>query len=35
MKIPFFVQEFTDEMEDAAIYALRNESFVGLSLIHI
>ncbi len=29
MKIPFFIQEFTDEMEDAAIYALRNESFVG------
>ena len=29
MKIPFFVQEFTDEMEEAAIYALRNESFVG------
>ena len=29
MKIPFFVQEFTDEMEDAAIHALRNESFVG------
>ena len=26
MKIPFFVQEFTDEMEDAAIDALRNES---------
>jgi len=29
MKIPFFVQEFTQEMEDAAIDALRNESFVG------
>jgi len=29
MKIPFFVQEFTDEMEEAAIQALRNESFVG------
>jgi len=29
MKIPFFVQEFTDEMENAAIHALRNESFVG------
>ena len=29
MKIPFFVQEFTDEMEDAVIHALRNESFVG------
>jgi len=29
MKIPFFVQEFTDEMEEAAITALRNESFVG------
>ena len=29
MKIPFFVQEFTDEMEKAAIHALRNESFVG------
>ena len=29
MKIPFFIQEFTDEMEDAAIHALRNESFVG------
>ena len=28
MKIPFFVQEFTDEMEEAAIHALRNESFV-------
>ena len=47
MKIPFFVLEFTDEMENAAIDALRNESFVGgesvvkfeeefaLSLIHI
>ena len=29
MKIPFFIQEFTQEMEDAAIGALRNESFVG------
>ena len=29
MKIPFFVQEFTGEMEEAAINALRNESFVG------
>ena len=29
MKIPFFVQEFTSEMEEAAIHALRNESFVG------
>ena len=29
MKIPFFVQEFTQEMEDAVIHALRNESFVG------
>jgi len=29
MKIPFFVQEFTGEMEEAAIHALRNESFVG------
>jgi perosamine synthetase len=29
MEIPFFVQEFTDEMEEAAIHALRNESFVG------
>ena len=29
MTIPFFVQEFTSEMEDAAIHALRNESFVG------
>ena len=29
MKIPFFVQEFTSEMEDAALNALRNESFVG------
>ena len=29
MKIPFFVQEFTQEMEDAAIDALRNEFFVG------
>ena len=29
MKIPVFIQEFTDEMEKAAINALRNESFVG------
>jgi len=29
MKIPFFVQEFTKEMEEAAVHALRNESFVG------
>jgi perosamine synthetase len=29
MKIPFFVQEFTDEMEEAAIDALKNESFVN------
>ena len=29
MKIPFFVQDFTHEMEDAAVDALRNESFVG------
>ena len=29
MKIPFFIQEFTDEMEEAVIHALRNESFVG------
>ena len=29
MKIPFFIQEFTDEMEEAAINALKNESFVG------
>ena len=29
MKIPFFVQEYTNEMEEAAIHALRNESFVG------
>tara|TARA_B100002052_G_scaffold298832_1_gene333726 strand:- start:440 stop:1498 length:1059 start_codon:yes stop_codon:yes gene_type:complete len=29
MKIPFFIQEFTKEMEEAAINALRNESFVG------
>ena len=27
--IPFFVQDFTKEMEDAAMDALRNESFVG------
>ena len=29
MHIPFFVQDFTQEMEDAALDALRNESFVG------
>ena len=29
MKIRFFVQEFTSEMEETAIHALRNESFVG------
>jgi len=29
MKIPFFVQEFTSEMENAVVYTLRNESFVG------
>lgn len=29
MKIPFFVQEFTKEMEEEAVHALRNESFVG------
>ena len=29
MKIPFFIQDFTKEMEEAAIHALRNESFVG------
>ena len=29
MKITFFIQEFTEEMEEAAIHALRNESFVG------
>ena len=29
MKIPFFVQEFTDEMEEAAVDALRNEAFVN------
>jgi len=29
MKIPFFVQEFTSEMKDAALQALQNESFVG------
>ena len=29
MKIPFYVQEFTNEMEESAINALRNESFVG------
>ena len=29
MKIPFFVQEFTNEMEGAVIDALRNESFVN------
>ena len=32
MRIPFFVQEFTDEMEEAAVDALRNESFVGCLL---
>ena len=29
MKIPFFVQEFTKEMEDSALDSLRNEQFVG------
>tara|TARA_A100001037_G_scaffold303997_1_gene339480 strand:+ start:1278 stop:2336 length:1059 start_codon:yes stop_codon:yes gene_type:complete len=29
MKVPFFVQEFTQEMENAALDALRNEQFVG------
>ena len=29
MKIPFFVQEFTNEMEDSALDSLRNEQFVG------
>ena len=29
MKIPFFVQEVTDEMEEAVVNALRNESFVN------
>jgi len=29
MKIPFFVQEFTNEMKEAAIDALRNELFVN------
>jgi len=29
MKIPFFIQEFTEEMENAAIESLRNESFVN------
>jgi len=29
MKIPFFVQEFTDEMKEAATDALRNELFVN------
>ena len=29
MKIPFFVQEFTEEMENAALETLRDESFVG------
>ena len=29
MKIPFFVQELTDEMEEAVVNALRNESFVN------
>ena len=27
--IPFFIKDFTKEMEEAAIHALRNESFVG------
>ena len=27
--IPFFVQEFSEEMKDAAIHALQNENFVG------
>ncbi len=27
--IPFFIQDFTQEMEDAALDSLRNESFVG------
>ena len=29
MKIPFFVQEFTQEMENAVLDTLRNEQFVG------
>ena len=29
MKIPFFVQEFTNEMEEAAIDALRNDIFIS------
>tara|TARA_B100000029_G_scaffold377239_1_gene371882 strand:- start:492 stop:1550 length:1059 start_codon:yes stop_codon:yes gene_type:complete len=29
MKIPFFIQELTKEMEEVVIHALRNESFVG------
>tara|TARA_B100000029_G_scaffold451273_1_gene475757 strand:- start:1772 stop:2830 length:1059 start_codon:yes stop_codon:yes gene_type:complete len=29
MKIPFFVQEFTNEMQDAAVNSLQNESFVN------
>ena len=29
MKIPFFIQELTREMEDAAVNALRNEQFVN------
>ena len=29
MTIPFFEQEFTEEMKDAAINALENETFVG------
>ena len=33
MKIPFFIQEFTDEMEEAAIHALRNEPFVGVESV--
>ena len=32
MKIPFFIQEFTQEMENAVLDTLRNEQ---LSLIHI
>ena len=36
MKIPFFVQEFTDELEEAAVDALRNEAnsnIIGMSAI--
>ena len=29
MKIPFFIQEFTQEMENAVLDTLRNEQFVG------